>query len=157
MKLTESIIQKRIGGFKDRCRQEGLSLTHQRLAVFSRLASTLEHPTAEELHTNIHGEYPMLSLGTVYKTLDTFEQYGLITKLRATGESARYDANLDPHHHLVCKVCGWMEDISEEKAEQGSGCQALGPGTSLNGFLVEEVRIDFRGICGPCRVKTKSE
>ena len=88
MKLTQPLIQKRISDFKDRCRQEGLSLTHQRLEVYSRLAATLAHPTAEELHDEIHGEYPTVSLGTIYKTLDTFEQQGLITKLRATGESA---------------------------------------------------------------------
>ncbi len=171
MKLTQPIIQQRINAFKDRCRQEGLSLTHQRLAVYSRLAATLEHPTAEELYEGIHSEYPMVSLGTVYKTLETFEEHGFITKSRSTGERARYDANLEPHHHLVCKVCGRMEDILEEalgaliQRSQAPDKAVPGTGSSnpLNiskqvrpGFLVEEVRIDFRGICGPCRVKTKA-
>jgi len=156
MKINTGLIQERVNHFKDRCREQGLSLTHQRLAVYSRLAATLAHPTAEELHQEIHEEYPTVSLGTVYKTLDTLEQQGLIHKLRATGESARYDANLEPHHHLVCKICGRMEDVLEEKVTKSNECRALGPGTTLNGFLVEEVRIDFRGICGPCRGKTKA-
>ena len=151
MKINTALIQERVHHFKDRCRQEGLSLTHQRLAVYSRLAATLEHPTAEELHTEIHREYPMVSLGTVYKTLDTFEQYGLISKSRSTGEKARYDANTQPHHHLVCKVCGRMDDLEGFKV----GPLKLSKKEDT-GFLVEEVRVDFRGICGPCRGKTKS-
>ena len=150
MKPTQSLIQKRVSGFKNCCRQKGLSLTHQRLAVYSRLAATLEHPTAEELHQEIHNEYPTVSLGTIYKALDTFEQHGLISKSRATGESARYDANLEPHHHLVCKVCGRMEDVVGQSLEFFKFSQKDYPN-----FQIEEVRIDFRGICGPCRAKKK--
>jgi len=150
MKINPALIQERIHHFKDRCREQGLSLTHQRLAVYSRLAATLTHPTAEELHTEIQAEYPTVSLGTVYKTLDTLEQQGLIHKFRATGESARYDANLKPHHHLVCKVCGRMEDVEGEAAANLN----ILPKDYSN-FQVEEVRVDFRGICGPCRAKKK--
>ena len=82
MKINPALIQERVHHFKDCCREQGLSLTHQRLAVYSKLAATLTHPTAEELHHEIHAEYPTISLGTIYKTLDTLEQQGLITKLR---------------------------------------------------------------------------
>jgi len=156
MKLTPTLIQQRIHVFKDRCRAEGLSLTHQRLEVYSRLAATLSHPTAEELYQGIHRDYPTLSLGTVYKTLDVLEQHGFITKLRAMGESARYDANLQPHHHLVCKTCGCMQDIADEKAVRLAGLQMLQSEDQFSGFQVDEVRIDFRGSCGPCRVKEKN-
>nr|MBP9865434.1 transcriptional repressor [Candidatus Omnitrophota bacterium] len=94
--------------------------------------------------------YPTVSLGTVYKTLDTLEQQGLIHKFRATGESARYDANLEPHHHLVCKVCGRMEDVEGVAAESLQLSKK-----DYQGFHIEEVRVDFRGICGPCRAKKK--
>lgn len=151
MKPAENLIQKRISAFQNRCREEGLSLTHQRLAVYTHLASTLKHPTAEELYSEIHPEYPTVSLGTVYKTLDTFEQHGLITKSRATGESARYDANLEPHHHLVCRLCGSMQDIQRAPGFPEGAARLH----HTNGFLVEEVRIDFRGICGPCRANKK--
>jgi len=152
MKINPVLIQERVHHFKDRCREQGLSLTHQRLAVYSRLAATLAHPTAEELHQEIQEEYPTVSLGTVYKTLDTFEQHGLITKSRATGESARYDANLQPHHHLVCKVCGRMEDV-----EQAAAASLQFSAQDYPDFQIEEVRVDFRGICGPCRAKTKKK
>lgn len=152
MKLSAATIQKRLGHFKDRCRQEGLSLTHQRTAVYQRLASTLEHPTAEELYDGLKAELPSLSLGTVYKTLETFEQCGVITKSRSTGEKARYDANTEPHHHLVCKVCGRMRDVETAAMGTFNFTQKEDPN-----FEIEEVRVDFRGICGPCRAKKKQK
>ena len=150
MKLTPLIIQKRVQDFTSRCRREGLSLTHQRMAVYSRLAATAAHPTAEELYADIRREYPTVSLATVYKTLETFERHGMVSKSRSTGEKARFDANLEPHHHLICKVCGKMEDVFETVTI---------PRQSSPDFTVEDIRIDFRGICGKCRpgkIRTKS-
>lgn len=150
MKLSQTLINQRVESFKDLCRHAGLSLTQPRLAVYQRLASTVAHPTAEELHESIRPEHPSVSLGTVYKTLETFEKHGFITKSRSTGERARYDANLEPHHHLICKICGRMEDISESSTGPVVVSKKVHPE-----FLVEDIRIDFRGICGPCRAKQK--
>ncbi len=55
---------------------------------------------------------------TVYRTLATLESKGLIRRTGALGGPARYDANMDRHHHFVCKVCGMVKDFSSEAMDE---------------------------------------
>ena len=50
----------------------GLKGTHQRIAIYDALLSLENHPTAEKIYNSIKKKYPTISLGTVYKTLETF-------------------------------------------------------------------------------------
>ena len=92
--------------FVARCRKAGLAVTPQRLAIFRRLAATDRHPSAEELHAAVRREMPTLSLATVYKTLDALAGIGAVRPVSRLGARGRWDANLEPHHHLVCTSCG---------------------------------------------------
>ena len=49
--------------------------------------------------------------GTVYKTLDTFVEKGLIKKVKTDRDIMRYDAMTDPHHHLYCASSDRIEDF----------------------------------------------
>jgi Fur family peroxide stress response transcriptional regulator len=144
-------MKEKVEGFVQQCRERGISVTPQRIAVFKQLSATETHPSAEEIYVNLRKELPSLSLGTVYKTLEAFEKYGFISKTRPTGERARFDANLTPHHHLICRVCGRIEDFYDKTLAR----------FPLSGrirarFKVEEYRIDFRGICKECKKKKKN-
>ncbi len=139
---TKNIIDE----FTEACREKGLSVTQQRLAVYQELSATESHPTAEEVYEKLKTQYPTLSLATVYKTLDTFEKNGFISKTRATGESARFDANRMPHHHLICRVCGKIEDLYDRALSQLALPDSVG-----SEFHVEEYQIDFRGLCRKCK------
>ena len=66
--------------FVDACRERGLSVTHQRMAIYGALANSEEHPSAERIFARVRQAYPTLSLATVYKTLETLEGIGLIHK-----------------------------------------------------------------------------
>ena len=148
MKTSEIKPEQRLGRFVEEAREQGLSVTPQRVAVFRKLISTDRHPTAEEIYDDLRKELPAISLATVYKTLETFEKFGFISKTRATGERARFDANQTPHHHLICKKCGRIEDLYDASLE------ALKLSKSLESrFQVEDYRIDFRGICEKCKTK----
>lgn len=139
-------LNHKVERFAAACRQKGLSVTHQRLAIYKQLAGTTSHPTAEELYDSIMPDFPMMSLATVYKTLETFEKHGFVSKTRPTGEKARFDANLTPHHHLVCKLCGRIEDVYDEALSRMNL-----PDTKHFNFKIEDFRVDFRGICKECR------
>ena len=52
-----------------------------------------------------------ISRDTVYRTLATLENEGLIRKAEVLGGPARFDANLDQHHHFVCAACGAVKDF----------------------------------------------
>jgi Fur family peroxide stress response transcriptional regulator len=94
-----------------RLREAGFRATPQRVAIYMTLAQTKAHPCAELVYEKLHAEFPSLSLNTVYKTLQTFEELGLVRRLD-TGEGiCRYDANPTPHVHLACRACGRVLDI----------------------------------------------
>src|SRR5260370_22127337 len=103
--------------FVARCRTAGIAATPQRLAIFRRLAATDSHPSAEELHAAVRREMPTLSLATVYKTLDTLAAIGDVRPVSRLGPRGRWDANLAPHHHLVCIACGAVTDVTEPRLE----------------------------------------
>lgn len=97
--------------FAKRCRDAGLRCTQQRWEIFRELSQARDHPTAESLHGRLRERLPSLSLDTVYRTLATLENHGLAGRVNCAAPSARYDHALVPHHHLVCRRCGDVQDF----------------------------------------------
>ena len=92
----------------------GLKGTHQRIAIYDALLSLENHPTAEKIYNSIKKKYPTISLGTVYKTLETFVEKRLINKVLTTSDIMRYDAVINPHHHIFDKVSGRLMDYEDD-------------------------------------------
>ena len=80
--------------FAEFCRAHGLSVTHQRLAIFEALAASREHPSAEQIHRTVQRRLPTLSLATVYKNLEALKSIGAIADVNPLHEEARYEAAL---------------------------------------------------------------
>ncbi len=130
------------------CRAKGLSLTHQRLAVYEAVAATRSHPGAEEIFQFVRSKLPTISRGTVYRTLDTLRGVGLINEVRV-GDAARYESAAEPHHHLVCTACRRIIDVHDASLE---GLRPpRGTGSAADGFEVKAYQIQFTGLCRACR------
>ncbi|MCR5886388.1 transcriptional repressor [Hymenobacter sp. J193] len=88
---------------RGRLTQAGLRATRQRLVILESLLVLPGHPTAEQVHRRVAEVAPSISLGTVYKALDSFVEAGLTRRVAsAEGASRRYDADCTEHHHLFC-------------------------------------------------------
>jgi len=72
------------------------------------------HPSADKLIELIRKSHPNIAVGTIYKVLETFVAKGLIKKLDTRGDSMRYDAILEPHHHLYSENTSRIEDFYDE-------------------------------------------
>lgn len=127
-----------------RFREEGLKLTPQRLAVFQALYGSTEHPTAESVHQAVARDMPMVSLRTVYQTLNDLRAMGEIGHLDAGTGSARFDPTTEPHHHLVCDRCGRVADLMVDFPDISV------PSDAGDGFTVDRTDIIFRGLCADC-------
>ena len=127
------------------CRERGVRLTHQRLAVYRALAGDTGHPTADGVHAHLRDSMPSLSLATVYRILESLEAAGLIRRVSATGGGVRFDANTAPHQHLVCRGCGRMAD-HDDPALAALAAPARAPA----GFRPEELDIRILGLCAAC-------
>lgn len=130
---------------RDALEANGQRLTEQRAAVYRFLASSSDHPTADEVFTAVRGEISDISLATVYKALETLVGCGLVIKLASLDGSARYDANTEDHYHARCVVCGAVRDV--HTASVSGGLPKIEPG---DGFHVHGYRLEVLGHCATC-------
>jgi Fe2+ or Zn2+ uptake regulation protein len=125
-------------------RARGLKITPQRQTIFRALHGSTVHPTAEAVFETVRGEMPAISLRTVYQTLNDLAAMGEIQAVDLGTGSARFDPHTGPHHHLVCDVCGRVQDIEAEFPG------VTVPDADSFGFTVSTTEIVFRGLCRDC-------
>jgi Fur family peroxide stress response transcriptional regulator len=144
--------ERRVQAFVRTCRQRGLKITHQRMEIFRELAASAAHPDAETVFQAVSQRVPSISRDTVYRTLATLEAEGLVRKVEPLFESARYDANLDRHHHFVCTVCGLVSDFYSDELDR------LPIPRSLESMgVIDSAQVQVRGTCLACvNRKTKT-
>ncbi len=130
-------------------RKANRRITPQRVAIFSYLAHCDTHPSARRIYEDVRKTQPSLSLATVYNTLGTLVELGLIVELDFEAQENRYDTRLAPHLNLVCVRCGTIEDRDQRLPV------ALNRIESEHGFETTGVRLEYRGICATCRNNLK--
>jgi len=91
----------------------GLKITPQRIAVLEAVIELRNHPTAEKVIDFIKNNHPNIATGTVYKTLETFVEKGLIKKVKTDRDIMRYDAITEPHYHLYSSASDRIEDFMD--------------------------------------------
>ncbi len=127
------------------CHELGLPFTLQRRAILGVLVDAEDHPTADEVHARLDSTHSRIARATVFRTLETFAEYGLIQRVPHPGSSARYDAIVHRHHHLVCDHCGAIQDLEDARLNRIK----LPESTSV-GFTVTDYSIHLRGQCMNC-------
>jgi Fe2+ or Zn2+ uptake regulation protein len=135
----------------DLFRANGRKITAQRECIFRALEGDVTHPSAERVHEKVLREMPHVSLKTVYQTLNDLADLGAISVLDVGTGSARFDPNVETHHHLVCRSCGKVRDLT---ADFGG---LTVPRRSAQGFAVDSAEVVFRGRCDDCRASQISQ
>ncbi len=120
--------------------------SRQRDAIKENLMHRKDHPTADMVFSDIRQEFPNISLGTVYRNLSLLSDIGEIQRLPASDGADRYDGNVVPHDHFICKCCGSVTDMAMVDAE----ALARSVDSRFDG-LIEYCSVNFYGICGDCR------
>ena len=119
-------------------------LTPQRLATRKFLEGNLLHPSADEIHDALRGQFPTLSLATVYNTLSALQERGEIIEVGLDPAKKRFDTVAEPHHHLICVRCQKILDIP------GKWRPVLND-DEKRGFQVLRSQVDFHGLCPECQ------
>jgi len=144
--LDEQDQSERVAVFERFCRERGIPLTSQRRAILETVLELDDHPTADEVHDLVAQRIPGVSRTTVYRTLETLDRSGVITKVAHAGRAIRYDRRIEVHHHLVCLRCDRIVDLSDPELDT-----IRLPDTSTLGFKAVDHRVQLRGICLECR------
>ena len=95
-----------------------LKYSRQRESIKSCLMGRRDHPTADHVYLSIREEYPNISLGTVYRNLNLLVDLGEVRKLSCGYGPDRFDADLSPHYHFVCRECGSVTDLPLEPSSR---------------------------------------
>jgi Fe2+ or Zn2+ uptake regulation protein len=125
-------------------RSAGRKVTPQRHAVLAALADNDSHPTAEAVHAAVTASMPTVSLRTVYSVLGELVALGEVHQLDLGTGSARFDPNVEPHHHLVCDRCGRVRDVLVDHSD------VRPVAAESRDFHIDTTEIVFRGRCVAC-------
>ena len=120
-------------------------MTSQRRTILEELQAAPSHPTADEVYQRVRRRLPRISLGTVYRNLETLAARGLIRKLDVPGGQRRFDCNPEFHYHVRCTKCGAVKDVSLKIPISMDGLLEDAGGYELSGVTVE-----FLGVCPRC-------
>ncbi len=131
--------------FRHLCREHNLAATHQRQKIYEALVSRPGHYSPEEIYDQVKQDLPSISLATVYKNLRIFVRAGMLRDVSPHHGAWRVDANIKPHHHLVCTRCHSIVDLDID---------LLAPvklqGRLPVGFRLEKFSIEVQGVCRAC-------
>ena len=123
-----------------------LKYSRQREAIKNYLQGREGHPSADMVYDGIRGEFPNISLGTVYRNLALLTELGEIRKISTGDGPDHFDGDVSDHHHFICTECHQVSDlkmasidyIKDEARKKFDG--------QIEGYVV-----NFYGICGTCK------
>ena len=94
----------------------------QRELVLQKVEQLCDHPTAEEIFDLAAKECPGLSLGTVYRNLNSLVDAGRVRRVSIPGKADRFDHTLGWHSHLYCNCCGGVVDARRASCRTAPWC-----------------------------------
>jgi len=127
---------------------KGFKRTPQRLAIIDFLEGNTSHPSAEDIFKAVGKNNPTLSFATVYNTVNTLVQTGVIRELTIDPDRKRYDPDTSVHHHMICQECKTVFDIFTPVPVEV-------PAELSKDFRVTGCHVEFTGECAACRKKNK--
>jgi Fur family ferric uptake transcriptional regulator len=127
--------------------------TAPREAILDLLSRSKRHLSAKEIYASLYDLYPGIGLTTVYRTMDLLNRTGIINKIAASDNQARYElksqGDQDHHHHLICTHCGKIIDYKEFEDEELTLIKKTERRLSKKyNFKISDHNIEFIGICG---------
>lgn len=122
-----------------------MKYTNQRVAILEFLKENNNHPRVEEIFEEVKRELPRITKATVYKNLKVLSNHGLVKEVNVRGVS-RFEANLEPHHHIICKTCGTIVDFESKELVD----YALEIIKDQKDVIIDSAETTFFGHCKSC-------
>lgn len=125
----------------------GLRLTPQRELVLSVMHQIEAPSTAEEIYERVHVVSSSVNISTVYRTLDLFQEFKLVSVFDPGDGKRRYEhlGVEAPRHHLVCQSCGKVIQVTLEELQ--SLAESL---VETYGFVIDPAGLTIPGLCATC-------
>jgi Fe2+ or Zn2+ uptake regulation protein len=129
-------------------KSRNIRLSHQRLKVLEYLTKNYTHPTVDQIYNGLHQDVPTLSKTTVYNTLNSLVDAGLVRVINIEDNETRYDIDTDNHGHFKCEKCRKIYDFKINMDSFDAH--------ELDHFKIFDKNIYFKGICRQCQIDSSN-
>ena len=131
----------------EQLRSRGMRVTTQREQVLAAVRA-LGHATPDQISDTITG----VDVATVYRTLELFEQLGLVRHAHLGHGAPSYRPAEDQHVHIVCHSCGSVTDAEPELVDELAARVR-----EEHGFEVDRAHFTVSGRCAECMTRNKPD
>lgn len=93
------------------------------------------------------------SSSSLYRNLAILEQCGVVHRVVAVDDTARYELSEElsgHHHHLVCRDCGRVADLTLSDDVERALTRAADQASRTSGFHVSAHNLEMVGTCEDC-------
>lgn len=137
------------GDYLSSLKKTGKRVTSQRTLILDIIKKGGGHLDADEIYRQAKAIQPHISLSTVYRTLKTLKEPGLIEELHLDDSHHHYEIKSNKkHHHLVCLGCGKVVEFEYPLDRNIKKHIPEARDFNITGY---EVRLT--GYCSRCRNK----
>ena len=126
-------------------RQHGFRVTPQRLLLLDAICEGHGHTTFDEIFERVKAKAPGINQATVYRTLDFLCELRLVVSGEIEGRTVYEIASQTPHHHLVCRNCGDVQDLADFHFHELR--EHL---LEVHGFTADLDHLVIKGLCAKC-------
>lgn len=139
--------------FKEKLKEKGCKLTLQRRSVLDVLIKHCnEHLSTEEIYDMVKENYPEIGLATVYRTVQLFEEMGIVDRLNFDDGCSRFELasedTVHHHHHLICESCNKVYEVENDLLDEIE--KEI---EKKYKFKIHDHNVMFYGICRDCEQK----
>ena len=117
--------------------------TKQKDLILSIVNSSFSHMTADDVYNECIKFIPNISLGTVYRNLNSLVFLKKIKRIKMLDNVDRFDKNT-VHSHVICSRCGKIDDIFYDFNIKMP---------DLIEYEISDYDLCFNGICRNCKEK----
>ncbi len=130
-----------------RLREHGLRRTPQRELILAAV-DALGHATPDEVLAEVRTRSEAINISTVYRTLETLEELGLVRHAHLSDRASTYHSVVDHEHfHLVCRNCHRVVSVEPDVLSQ-----VLGSLRAEHAFVADVGHLTVFGQCVECDV-----
>ena len=142
-------MEETIASITEQLKSRGIRPSFQRIKVLEYMYRNGGHPTVEDIFSSLALVIPSLSRVTIYNTLHTFVEAGLVRVVEIDGAQMRYDVCSDDHGHFLCTGCCTITNFPV----------SIDPGSipGLEGYHVTQKNVYLKGLCPNCLETTIHE
>lgn len=132
-------------------KDKNLRITKSRILILDFFQKVSKPLDVNSIKSYLKKSKININESTIYRILSVFVKQGILKIIEFGEGKSRYELTSSPHHHhLVCKNCGYIQDIQSKQLHKVINYISNKASKNLN-FKIEDHQVEFFGKCKKCQ------